>query len=151
VLASEQFLGISLVNAFRPDLNFGVPLWISDPNSAGGRRLNSAAFQVAPAQQQGTLGRNPISGFGMVQLDLALRREFRLTERRRLQFRLEAFNVLNHPNFADPIRYLNSPVFGESTSMLNLMLGTGSPGSGLAPVLQTGGPRSLQLSLRFQF
>jgi len=35
--------------------------------------------------------------------------------------------------------------------MLNLMLGTGSPGSGLAPILQTGGPRSLQASLRFQF
>ena len=45
----------------------------------------------------------------------------------------------------------NSPVFGRSTSMLNLMLGTGSPGSGLSPLLQTGGPRSIQGSLRFQF
>ena len=41
--------------------------------------------------------------------------------------------------------------FGQSTSMLNQMLGTGSPGSGLAPLLQTGGPRSLQGSVRFQF
>ena len=38
-----------------------------------------------------------------------------------------------------------------STSMLNLMLGTGSPGSGLSPILQTGGPRSLQATVRFRF
>jgi len=87
----------------------------------------------------------------MSQLDLALRREFRLREQKRLQIRLEAFNALNQPNFADPVRYLNSPVFGQSTSMLNMMLGTGTPGSGLAPILQTGGPRTLQGSVRFQF
>jgi hypothetical protein len=87
----------------------------------------------------------------MSQLDLAVRREFRLGEHRALLLRVEAYNVLNHPNFADPVRHLNSPVFGQSTSMLNLMLGTGSPGSGLAPILQTGGPRSLQGSIRFHF
>jgi hypothetical protein len=87
----------------------------------------------------------------MAQVDFAVRREFRLSERRRVQLRLEAYNLLNHPNFADPVSYLNSPVFGQSTSMLNLMLGSGSPGSGLSPTLQTGGPRSLQGSLRFQF
>ena len=151
VLNSEEYLGITLVNAFRPDLVFGVPLWLLDSGVAGGRRLNPNAFAPTLPAQQGTLGRNALAGFGMSQVDLALRREFKLTERRRLQFRLEAFNLLNHANFADPIKYLNSPVFGESTSMLNLMLGTGSPGSGLAPILQTGGPRSLQGSLRFQF
>jgi hypothetical protein len=31
------------------------------------------------------------------------------------------------------------------------MLGTGSPGSGLSPILQTGGPRTFQATLRFQF
>ncbi|SPF36264.1 TonB-dependent receptor, plug [Candidatus Sulfopaludibacter sp. SbA4] len=151
VLNSEEYLGINLANAFRPDLVFGVPQWLAAPGAPGGRILNPAAFQGTVAPQQGTLGRNVLGGFGMAQLDFALRREFRLTERRRLQFRLEAFNVSNHANFADPVRYLNSPVFGQSTSMLNLMLGTGSPGSGLAPILQTGGPRSLQASLRFQF
>jgi hypothetical protein len=35
--------------------------------------------------------------------------------------------------------------------MLNLMLGTGSPASGLSPILQTGGARSLQGSLRLRF
>jgi hypothetical protein len=68
-----------------------------------------------------------------------------------LLLRIEAFNVLNHPNFGDPSRYMNSPIFGQSTSMLNMMLGTGSPGSGLAPILQSGGARSLQGTIRFQF
>ena len=87
----------------------------------------------------------------MSQVDLAARREFRLGERRTLQFRMEAFNGLNEANFADPVRFMSSPIFGQSTSMLNLMLGTGSPGSGLAPILQTGGARSFQATLRFYF
>jgi hypothetical protein len=87
----------------------------------------------------------------MSQVDFALRREFHLTERATLQFRAEAFNALNQAAFADPVRFMDSPLFGRSTSMLNLMLGTGSPGSGLAPIFQTGSPRSIQLGLRFSF
>jgi hypothetical protein len=151
VLNSEEYMGINLENAFRPDLVAGQPHWIAAQGEPGGRVLNPAAFQAIPAGQQGTLGRNVLDGFGMGQFDFALRREFRLSERRRLLFRLETYNLLNHPNFGDPVKYLNSPVFGQSTSMLNLMLGTGSPGSGLSPILQTGGPRSFQGSLRFQF
>jgi hypothetical protein len=116
-----------------------------------GRRINAAAFAPAKTAVQGTLGRNAIVGFGMSQLDLAIRRELRWKDRYALQFRVEAFNTLNRANFADPVRYLTSAVFGQSTSMLNVMLGTGSPGSGLSPILQTGGPRSLQLTLRFRF
>jgi len=151
VLASDEYYGINLVNAFRPDQVPGEPVWLADPSTPGGRRLNAAAFLVSSTNQQGTLGRNSLEGFGMWQADMALRRDFRAGEKRRAEFRLEAFNAFNHPNFADPIAYLNSPLFGQSVSMLNLMLGTGSPGSGLAPALQTGGPRSWQATLRFQF
>ncbi len=151
VLNREEYVGINLANAFRPDLNFGQPLWLAAPETPAGRVVNPAAFQTTEDRHQGTLGRNVLDGFGMAQVDLALRREFRVAERRHLQFRLEAYNALNHANFADPVKYLNSPVFGQSTSMLNLMLGTGSPGSGLSPILQSGGPRSLQGALRFQF
>jgi hypothetical protein len=151
LLNAEQFTGISFENIFRPDLAFGQPAWIADSSAPGGRRINAAAFQAAPGSVQGNLGRNALSGFGMSQLDLALRREFSLGERRSLQLRIEAFNAFNHPNFADPIRFLASPLFGQSPSMLNLMLGTGSPGSGLAPLFQGGGPRSLQVAVRFSF
>jgi hypothetical protein len=151
VQSGEEYIGIRMVNAFRPDWVYGQPLWVGDAASPGGRRLNPAAFRFVPGPRQGTLGRNVISGFGMWQADAALRREFRWSERRRLEFRVEAYNLFNHANFADPVRFRNSPVFGRPTSMLNLMLGSGSPGSGLAPILQAGGPRSLEGSLRFRF
>ena len=151
VLETDQYLGVSLANAFRPNLLLDQPIWIRDPAAPAGRRLNPGAFFAPATDAQGGMGRNAIVGFGMSQADMALRREFRLTDRRSFQLRIEAFNALNQANFADPVKYLSSPVFGRSTSMLNLMLGTGSPGSGLAPLLQTGGARSVQATLRFRF
>jgi Carboxypeptidase regulatory-like domain len=151
VLDSDEFQGITYENIYRPNLQGGVPLWISDPSAPGGRYVNPAAFQVAPFGTQGNLGRNALTGFGMYQLDLAVQRDFLVTEHRALQLRMEAYNALNHPNFADPIPFLASPLFGQSSSMLNLMLGTGSPGSGLAPIFQAGGARSLRFVLRFRF
>jgi hypothetical protein len=151
VLNADQFMGVSFENVFRPGLVIGQPVWISDSSVAGGRRLNPRAFLASPHSTQGDLGRNSISGFGMSQLDLAVRREFFAKEKRSLQVRLEAFNALNHASFADPIRFLASPLFGQSSSLLNRMLGTGSPGSGLTPLFQAGGARSLQATLRFRF
>ena len=151
IQSNEQYLGISLANGFRPDLVAGQPVWLADGSVPGGRRLNPAAFHAAQDGAQGTLGRNAITGFGMSELDLALRRQFSLGDRWALELRVEAFNALNQANFADPARFLVSPLFGQSTSMLNLMLGTGSPGSGLAPMFQIGGARSVQLSLRLRF
>jgi hypothetical protein len=150
---AEEIDAINVVNAYRPNWVYGQPLWISDAHAPGGKTLNPAAFSIpaSPAQSQGNLGRNVPSGFGMGQVDLALKREFHFGEQRGIQFRLEAFNALNQANFADPIRFLDSPLFGQSTSMLNTMLGTGSSGSGLAPVLQIGGPRSVQVSVRLHF
>jgi hypothetical protein len=147
----EEYTGISLVNAFRPDLVYGQPLWIPDANSPGGRRLNQLAFHATPDRQQGSLGRNIIPGFGMWQADLSVSREFRAGDRVTIQFRLEAFNAFNHPNFADPVKFMDNPLFGQSSSMLNMELGTGSPGSGLSPILQSGGPRSFQASFRLHF
>ena len=151
VLNSEYEGGLSFGNAFRPNLVAGAPVWVDDPNSAAGRRLNPNAFESAGRRVQGTLGRNAIPGFGMSQVDLAVSRQFKVSEGRSIVLRAEAFNALNHPSFADPIRFLSSPLFGQSPSMLNLMLGSGSPGSGLTPAFQSGGPRTVQLQLRFRF
>ena len=63
-----------------------------------------------------------LRGFGATQVDLTLRRQFKLRERLFLQARAELFNVFNHPNFAPPINYLTSPQFGESTQMLGASL-----------------------------
>jgi hypothetical protein len=147
----EEYTGISLINAFRPDLAYGQPVWLRDRNSPGGSRLNPLAFAPTATAKQGTLGRNIIPGFGMWQADLAVSREFRASDRTVLQLRLEAFNAFNHPNFADPVKFMDSPLFGQSPSMLNLELGSGSPGSGLSPILQSGSPRMFQISLRLRF
>ena len=151
VLNADYSMGLSFVNVFRPGLVPGQPIWLPDGSAPGGRRLNSQAFQAATGLVQGNLGRNAIAGFGMYQVDLALRRDFAVAERRSLELRIVAFNALNHPNFADPLRFLSSPLFGQANSMLNMMLGTGSPASGMAPLFQNGGARSVQLMLRFRF
>ena len=151
VQQAEEYDGIGVANAFRPNLVPSEPVWIGDPSAPGGRRLNPAAFQTTAAGVQGNLGRNAIGGFGMHQFDLAISREFRKGEYRSLQLRLEAFNIFNTPSFADPVKFLDNPLFGQSTSMLNMMLGSGSPGSGLAPMLQAGGPRAFQASIKLRF
>ena len=150
ILEAEQYTGIAFANFARPNY-IGGPVWIDDPSSPGGKRLNQAVFQTLSTGVQGNLGRNNIGGLGMWQIDAAVGREFRFRDRFRFDVRVEAFNALNHANFSDPLKYLDSPLFGQSTSMLNLMLGTGSPGSGLAPMLQSGGPRLLQGTVRFWF
>ena len=144
VLAAETYAGLNFANVVRPNLAPGAPVWI-------GRFLNPAAFLVPAGTVEGELGRNAIRGFGITQLDLALHRRFALGERASFELRAEFANALNHPNFADPERYLASPLFGESTSMLNLMLGSGTPRSGLTPAFQLGGPRVIQIGVKFGF
>lgn len=134
----------------RPDLVGGRPVWIADGNAPGEKRLNAAAFAPSTLPRPGSLGRNAIQGFGMSQLDVALQREFRVYERVTAQFRVEAFNTFNHPNFGNPDTFLSNPTFGRATSMLNQFLGSGGPSTGLAPAFQIGGPRSLQIALRLR-
>ncbi|MBD0369798.1 MAG: TonB-dependent receptor [Pyrinomonadaceae bacterium] len=148
-LRTDLILG-DLVEARRPDLVEGAPLYIEDPASAGGRRINRDAF-IIPAGRQGTLRRNALRGFGFSQLDFALRRQINLAERVNLQLRAEFFNLLNHPNFGDPITDLGSNLFGQSIQMLGKSLGTGGVNGGLSPLYQIGGPRSVQLAVKLQF
>lgn len=136
---------------FRPDLTPGVPAWIDDGNVASGRRLNSSAFLIPSADVQGNLGRNALRGFDLVQMDLSVRRSFRLiTDSTRLTVRADLFNALNHPNFANPISVIGSGLFGLSTSSIaNSQVGGGA--FGLNSVFNIGAPRAVQLSLRIQF
>jgi len=132
----------------RPDIVPGQPLWVSAPTAPAGKVVNPFAFAVPPTLRQGTEGRNDIPGLGFTQVDLSLGRKFKIGERVGLQFRADAFNVLNHPNFTNPPGYYVSNSFTaylQSLSTLNEGLG------GLNPLFQEGGPRSLQLSLRLSF
>ena len=95
-------------------------------------------------------GSRAISGFGAWQADLAVQREFHLTERLALRFRGEFFNLFNHPNFGPPNNNLTSPLFGQSTQMLASSL-AGTDNAGFNPLYQIGGQRSIQLALKLQF
>lgn len=149
VFASRDF-GFGLF-AFRPDVIAGVPVYLDDASAPGGRVINRAAFVVPVALRQGALGRNALRGFPASQVDFALRRQFLLTERFGLLLRAEFFNLLNHPNFGDPLGDLGSGFFGRSTSMLGESLGSGVGNGGYNSVFQTGGPRAIQLALKLQF
>jgi len=147
----------------RPDLVPGQPFYLYGTQCAttfqglgvllpgqscpGGRGLNPNAFNMTqPVGRQGTESRNDIPGFGLTQVDLSIGRRFRLSDRLNLQFRADAFNVLNHPNFANPFGQVTPlPSTFLSISTLNVGLG------GLNSLFQEGGPRSLQLSLKLTF
>ena len=133
-----------------PTSSAASPLYLEDPQAPGGSRFNPAAFR-AVVGRQGTLGRNALRGFGLTQLDLAVRRQFTLSERTRFQLRAEVFNVFNHPNFGDPVGDIGSRLFGLSTQTLARSLGSGGVNGGLSPLYQVGGPRSVQLALRLGF
>ena len=135
----------------RPDLIPGIPLYLDEPTAPGGRVFNRAAFAVPPVGRQGTLGRNVMRGFPLHQVDFSLRRRFDLRERLSLLFRADVFNIFNHPNFADPNGTLTAGTFGQSTQTFGRGLGSGTFGSGLNPLYQIGGARSIQFSFKVQF
>jgi len=129
----------------RADLVPGQPLYIDDQNAPGGRRFNLDAVAAPPSGQQGNFPRNGLRGLPASQVDLALRREFKLREYVRLQLRGELFNVFNHPNFGLPASSITDGNFGKPTSMMNRAFG------GLNALYQMGGPRSGQLVVRVTF
>jgi len=135
----DNVLNPDLFNA-RPDRVPSVPLYIQDSTLPGGRRINAAAFSVPMEVRQGNLGRNALRGFPGTQLDFAIRRQFGITEKMKLQSQVDLFNIFNHPNFgivdSDLGQYYPplqpNPTFGVAVGTL-------------------GGARSIQLSLRLLF
>lgn len=92
----------------------GAPIFGSGTRTAD-RWFNSAAFATPAAFTFGNVGRNSIYGPGRQTLDLALQREFTVTEKVKFQLRVEAFNALNHTNLGTPNRFVNTPQFGTIT------------------------------------
>jgi hypothetical protein len=118
----------------------------------GGRAVNPNAFVPPPFDpntgnitRQGNAPRNFVRGFGAWQMDLAIRRDFPIGERLKLQFRAEAFNIFNHPNFGTVNQNFGQTTFGQATATLANSLGIQSP------LYQMGGPRSMQFALKFVF
>jgi carboxypeptidase family protein/TonB-dependent receptor-like protein len=127
------------------DLVPGQPIYRYGSLYPGGRSLNPSAFSVPTGNNSGDSPRNFARGFGATQVNLSARREFQLRDRLALQFRAEAFNLLNHPNFGLIDATLTDATFGQATQMLNQSLGT------VASQYQQGGPRSMQFALKATF
>jgi hypothetical protein len=104
----------------------------------------------------GTLGRNPFRSTPFYNWDFSVTKAIKFKERLSAQFRAEFFNVLNHPNISNPY---GGPGGGNDFTGNSI----GSSGSAFGfrnetpdvtssnPVLGSGGPRAIQLGLKFIF
>ena len=81
--------------------------------------FNTDAFIANGPGQYGNSGRNILHGNKAVNFDVGLTRRFQVTERQRMEFRAEAFNVLNLMRPGNPNTSLNSSLFGQVTSALD--------------------------------
>lgn len=115
--------------ANRPDrVAFGT---VSNPTP--NRWFDVTAFPVVPtgAFRFGNSGRNILNGPGQLNINVGLMKNFAVDERRFFQFRVEAFNVINHANFALPNVNVNAVNGGTIT--------------------QADPPRLIQAALKFMF
>jgi hypothetical protein len=97
----------------RPDLVPGQAIQLDHPTPD--LFFNKAAFVRHP-RGFGNAGRNTIIGPGFHNLDFSLTKNTSIKEGMNLQFRAEAFNVLNHPNFSQPNQTVTSADFGRITT-----------------------------------
>jgi carboxypeptidase family protein/TonB-dependent receptor-like protein len=93
--------------------------------------INPAAYANPAPGTYGNVARDTLRGPGLFTLNLGLSRTFSVGEKKTLQLRAEAFNIVNHANFGNPVSSLNSGSFGK---------------------IQTAGdPRIMQFALKYVF
>ena len=109
------------------------------------------AFASVTAVRYGNSGRNILRGPGVVNLDFGLARNFSLTERFKLQFRAEAFNLTNTPHFGNPSTNVSNVRYrpdGTIADLGNFMSITSA--SSIANSVD-GGERQIRFALRLNF
>jgi len=132
----------------RPDLVPGVSLTPPGGKSVA-QWINPAAF-ATPAGEFGTAPRDLFHGPGTWQMDLGVSKTFLLTERVRLEFRSEFYNIFNHPQLGQPqatFNPSNTTGFGSIINTVNLNTAIVNP---ITPV-GSGTPREIQFALRASF
>ena len=151
----------------RPDVVPGVPLTLPGGGHNGVPLINPAAFTAPPVDAQGFFTRYGDAPNGLIraldswQIDLALVKETKLTERVAMQFGVQAFNIFNHVQLGDPGNFtlsydttvpgtnLSVPgSFGVITSTNNF---NNNNDNNASPNTGSGLPRQLQFMLRFMF
>jgi Carboxypeptidase regulatory-like domain/TonB dependent receptor len=111
----------------------------------------NSVMMAPPLGSFGNMGRNILQDTGFKNFDFSLAKNFHFGEQYRLQFRAEFFNILNHPNFANPYGGQNG--FGlNDPSAPSFGCGCATPDIAAAnPAVGSGGPRSIQLGAKFVF
>jgi hypothetical protein len=160
----------------RPDIIPGVPVTLSHPrpltpSSPGAPLINAAAFQAPPTDANGNFTRFGNEPNGVVrapnswQIDLALTKDTKLTEHVAMEFAVQAFNIFNHVQLADPgaLNLIYDPYnpaaaatgfltpqanFGVISSTVNFNSNNDNAAS---PNTGTGLPRQLQFMIRVKF
>jgi hypothetical protein len=116
----------TLTYADRPNIVQGAQLFLPG-NHDPSQWFNPDAFTIAPLGQFGNAGKGIIRGPHLLDLDFALLKNFHLAERFQLQLRGEVFNAANHPNFAGPNSYVNTPstgtIGGTTTTSRQIQVG----------------------------
>jgi hypothetical protein len=128
------------------DLQPGVPGGLPGPTL-----FKDASAFALPAPGTNGIGRNMFVGPNYWNVDLGLGKRFSISERTSLQFRAEAFNAFNHPNFDNPQNASTG-----SPSILSTLFGSACCATVAPPstqtIIQTGeSGRVVQLALKLQF
>jgi hypothetical protein len=118
--------------------------------------LNGRSVLVPPAMGTfGTMGRNIFRDTGFHNVDLSVSKRFKFGERMKAQFRVEMFNVFNHPEFANPWGGTNTygqAAFSDPSVTSQFGCGCATPdNASFNPVLGSGSNRAIQLGLKFTF
>jgi hypothetical protein len=97
-------------NPIRPswDPAFSGPVILGGPN----QYFNPNAFILPATGTYGNTGRDVLNGPGVATLDLSLAKNTTISEKLRLQFRAELFNIFNHANFGTP----NAVIYTSATA-----------------------------------
>jgi outer membrane receptor protein involved in Fe transport len=141
----NPYAGTSLPNAVINLSAFKVPCTYSDGACIPG------------TQHTGTEGRNSLWGPPFKQWDLALYKDTAISDRLKMQIRADFFNIVNHPNFTNPFL----PTFFAACDNTGInsngvcegflpTTATGDVGEG-NPFIGGGGPRGIQLAIKFSF
>jgi hypothetical protein len=112
-------------NCCRPNRDYSVSTKLDNPTVD--KFFNTAAYSRAPNGTFGTAGRSEITGPGIKNWDFSLAKEFRFNAQHYMEFRFEAFNFLNRPNWGDPNTNLANVAYGRisttRTDMRQLQFG----------------------------
>ncbi len=132
LLGDWQFSGITTFTTGRPftvflntGVNNGAPSW---PNRIGSGTLanptvdqwfNTADFVAPPPNTYGSSGRGVLYAPGHTNFDASLAKRVPIKGSVKVQLRVDAFNLFNHPSFGFPNPNIGSPTAGKITTTLN--------------------------------